>query len=165
MCLPLSQDLYVENSPLKWLLGSGAEPSWMRLVSLQKGPEKIPCPLCHVMSQQKDRRPSGKQALSRHRICWHPDLGLFINHPVYEQHSCSHVCFFICKMEGITFSPKGSFEYESNEMYALWKCLCGISFLSFEINNSKYRNSSYIISKVSFRSEVTWPEVNFLWDS
>lgn len=42
----------------------------------------------------------------------------------------------------------------------LWHCS-----ICFEINNIKYRNSSYVISKVSFSSEAMWPEVNFLWDS
>ena len=37
-----------------------------------------------------------------------------------------------------------------------------LNFLCFEINNIKYRNSSYIISKFSFSLEAMWPEVNFL---
>ena len=41
-------------------------------------------------------------------------------------------------------------------LVAWLNCLC------FEINNIKYKNSSYIISKVSFSSEAMGPEVNFL---
>ena len=39
-----------------------------------------------------------------------------------------------------------------------------LNFLCFEINNIKYKNASYIISKGSFSSQVMGPEINFLWD-
>ena len=37
-----------------------------------------------------------------------------------------------------------------------------LNFLCFEINNIKYKNLTYIISKGSFSSEDVHPEVNFL---
>lgn len=40
-----------------------------------------------------------------------------------------------------------------------------LNFLGFEINNVKHRASSHVISKVSFSSGATWPEVNFLCES
>lgn len=117
-----------------------------------------------------------KQALRRYGMGSHPGLG----HPrlqqgekqlsaVYKAPSLwtasTPPSLFLHLWNGITFSPKGSFEYERNEIYVLWKGICGINFLSFEINKRKHRNSSSVISKVSFRSEVMQPEVNFLWDS
>lgn len=50
-------------------------------------------------------------------------------------------------------------------MHSLNVFVALLNFLFFEVNNVKYNNSSYVISKVSFSSEVMWRKVNFLGDS
>lgn len=74
--------------------------------------------------------------------------------------------FLTYTMGRITSHPEGRLEYESNEMYALWKAVVAwLTCLCFEINSIKHRTSSYIISEASFGSDAMWPEVNSLRDS
>jgi hypothetical protein len=63
----------IRNEPLGRSLGNEDLPSWMGLVLIEDTPELASSWL--VRTQRKGTR-NGKQALRRHGICWHCDLGL-----------------------------------------------------------------------------------------
>lgn len=109
----------------------------------KRSPRKLPCPLHCVTVYQIDsylgsRTPAHTESagtliwdLLACRTVRNTHL-LFISHPVYDifvtgawtdyapsMHPSLN--FLFCEME-ITCNLKGNFQYENDEMYALWKC-------------------------------------------